>query len=145
MFLIKIFGNHKTADLNIEIRYKDIVSVMSSIEKIDIIISALEHINQPITMDLSSILQLACQYSLTADTVEYLLKLNANPNYRDANGCDAYCYVDDNNYPDVRDKMKALLNKYKHLFPEEDKQARKDIGWDFLYKEQLKYYEQMLK
>ena len=31
MFLIKILGNHKTGDLNLEIRYKDIVEVMNNI------------------------------------------------------------------------------------------------------------------
>jgi len=41
MFLIKILGNGKTGNLNIDIRYKDIVDVMNNIEKVDTIWSGL--------------------------------------------------------------------------------------------------------
>lgn len=135
MFLIKILGNEKTNHLNIEIRYKDIVSVMSDVKKMEEITSSTEFINEPITMNLSNILQLCCQFTTNIDSVKYLLELGGNPNYLDANGCSAYQYVDDNDLAsdELKAEIKELLNQYKDLYITEDKKQRKLFGWDFMY------------
>lgn len=135
MFLIKVLGNSKTANLNVEIRYKDMIDVMSSPEQMDEILNTIDFINEPITMNLSSLLQLCCQFTLKTASVKYLLELGANPNYLDANGCNAYQYVDDNELASdkLKTELKELLNQYKDFYPTEDKEQRKILGWDFMY------------
>ena len=135
MFLIKILGNDKTNHLNIEVRYKDMVDVMSNPKKMDEIINTIEFINEPITMNLSSLLQLCCQFTLKTDSVEYLLELGGDPNYLDANGCSAYQYVDDNDLAtdELKLKIKELLNQYNDLYTTEVKKEVKKWGWDWMY------------
>ena len=77
MFLIKILGNDKTNHLNIEIRYKDMTDVMSNPKRMDEILNTIEYINEPITMNWSSLLQLCCQYTLKTDS------LNDKKRYKD--------------------------------------------------------------
>ena len=129
MYLIKILGNDKTNNLCMNLRYDTIGFTMNDREKIDDILSLLDDINQPITMNLSSILHLACQFATDTEIVEYLLSLNANPNYLDANADDAYRYVDDNIVVELRPKLKKLLDKFAPLFPKENKHAREQQGW----------------
>lgn len=135
MFLVQILGNDKTANLNIEIRYKDMVKQMSSIQKIEEIVSVLTDINQPITMDFGNILQICCRFTLNADCVKYLLKKGANPNRLDIHSSDAITYVDDNELASdkLKNELKEMLLSYAPLFPKEDKKARKQLSWDILY------------
>ncbi len=145
MFLIKILGNNKTANLNVEIRYKNMVDVMSNPKKMDEIISTIEYINEPITMNLSSLLQLCCQFTLKADSVKYLLELGGDPNYLDVNGCSCYTYVDDNDEAsdELKAEIKELLNQYKDFYSTEDKKQRKLLGWDFMYIAKDEYCKNM--
>ena len=129
MYLIKILGNDKTNNLCMNLRYDTIGFTMNDREKIDDILSLLDDINQPITMNLSSILHLACQFATDTEIVEYLLSLNANPNYLDANADDAYRYVDANIVVELRPKLKKLLDKFAPLFPKENKNDREQQGW----------------
>ena len=129
MYLIKILGNDKTNNLCMNLRYDTIGFTMNDREKIDDILSLLDDINQPITMNLSSILHLACQFATDTEIVEYLLSLNANPNYLDANADDAYRYVDANIVVELRPRLKKLLDKFAPLFPKENKHAREQQGW----------------
>ena len=109
MYLIKILGNDKTNNLCMNLRYDTIGFTMNDREKIDDILSLLDDINQPITMNLSSILHLACQFATDTEIVEYLLSLNANPNYLDANADDAYRYVDANIVSEVINKLSTSV------------------------------------
>ena len=129
MYLIKILGNDKTNNLCMNLRYDTIGFTMNDREKIDDILSLLDDINQPITMNLSSILHLACQFATDTEIVEYLLSLNANPNYLDANADDAYRYVDANIVVELRPRLKKLLDKFAPLFPKENKHDREQQGW----------------
>ena len=129
MYLIKILGNDKTNNLCMNLRYDTIGFTMNDREKIDNILSLLDDINQPITMNLASILHLACQFVTDTEIVEYLLSLNANPNYLDANADDAYRYVDANIVVELRPKLKKLLDKFAPLFPKENKHDREQQGW----------------
>ena len=129
MFLIKILGNDKTNDLCFNLRYNTIGVAMNDKKQIDDILALINDINQPITMDLSSILQIACQFATDTKMVEYLLSLNANPNYLDANASSAADYVDENICVEIRPQLKKLLNKYTPLFPTENKEAREQEGW----------------
>ena len=135
MFLIKIVGNSKTNLMNLDIRYKDMVDVMSDVKKMDEILNTIEYINEPITMNLSCLLQLCCQFTLKLGSVEYLLELGGDPNYLDANGCSAYQYVDDNDLAseELKLKIKGLLTQYNDLSTPENKDKEKKLGWDWMY------------
>ena len=130
MFLIKILGNAKTGNLDLNIRYKNMIDQMSYTEKLDEILNCIEFLDEPITLNLSSLLQVCCQFTLTPKTVKYLLTLGANPNYLDANGCSAYNYVDDNEFAseELKEKLKELLDLNKDLYPIEDKK-NKENSW----------------
>lgn len=129
MYLIKILGNDKTNNLCMNLRYNTIGVAMNDKAQIDDILALIDDVNQPITMDLSSILQIACQFATDTKMVEYLLSLNANPNYLDANASSAANYVDENICVEIRPQLKRLLSKYSPLFPIEDKEAREQQGW----------------
>ena len=129
MYLIKILGNDKTNNLCFNFRYNTIGVAMNDKAQVDDILALIDDINQPITMNLASILQLACQFASDTKIVEYLLSLNANPNYLDANATDAYDYAEANIIVELRPKLKKLLDKFAPLFPTEDKQAREQQGW----------------
>jgi len=129
MYLIKILGNDKTNNLCFNFRYNTIGVAMNDKAQVDDILALINDINQPITMNLSSILQLACQFASDTKIVEYLLLLNANPNYLDANASSAYDYVDANICVDIQPRLKKLLDKFAPLFPTEDKEAREQQGW----------------
>lgn len=129
MYLVKILGNDKTNNLCFNFRYNTIGVAMNDKAQVDDILALIDDINQPITMNLSSILQLACQFASDTKIVEYLLLLNANPNYLDANASSAYDYVDANICVDIRPRLKKLLDKFAPLFPTEDKEAREQQGW----------------
>ncbi len=129
MYLIKILGNDKTNNLCFNFRYNTIGVAMNDKAQVDDILALIDDINQPITMNLASILQLACQFASDTKIVEYLLSLNANPNYLDANAADAYRYVDDNIMVELRPKLKKLLDRFAPLFPTEDKEEREQQGW----------------
>ena len=129
MFLIKILGNDKTNDLCFNLRYNAIGVAMNDKEQIDDILALIDDINQPITMDLSSILQIAYQFATDTKMVEYLLSLNANPNYLDANASSATDYVDENICVEICSQLKKLLSKYTPLFPTENKEIREQEGW----------------
>ena len=96
MYLIKILGNDKTNNLCFNFRYNTIGVAMNDKAQVDDILALIDDINQPITMNLASILQLACQFATDTEVVSYLLSLNANPNYLDANAADAYDYSEAN-------------------------------------------------
>ena len=135
MFLIKILGNDKTNHLNIEVRYKDMVDVMSNPKKMDEIINTIEFINEPITMNLSSLLQLCCQFTTNIDSVKYLLELGGDPTYLDANGFSAYQYIDYNDIAtdELKLKIKELFNQYNDLYKTEIKEEAKKWGWQWMY------------
>ena len=137
MFLLKIADiSEKNNGLNIDFRIRDICQTMSDIKKVDEILSLLSDIDQPITMDKSSIFQLCCQYSLNTQTPEYLLKLYApDINYIDANGCSCYNYIDDNIYPDLRPKLHNLIKRYGwKVSPENQLFNRRQLGWEWMKK-----------
>ena len=129
MYLVKILGNDKTNNLCFNFRYNTIGVAMNDKAQVDDILALIENINQPITMNLASILQLACQFASDTKMVEYLLSLNANPNYLDANANDAYDYVKANIMIELQPRLKKLLDKFAPLFPTEDKEAREQQGW----------------
>ena len=81
MYLIKILGNDKTNNLCFNFRYNTIGVAMNDKAQVDDILALINDINQPITMNLASILQLACQFATDTEVVSHLLSLNANPNY----------------------------------------------------------------
>ena len=139
MDLIKIFGTNLTGYLNLDMRYRDIRGTLNKKEKVNEILSLIKYIDQPLNMDYSSLLQLACMYALDTKIVEYLLQKGANPNYLDINGMTARGYVDDNAYSAIRNDLRKLLDSYKEFFPEEDVASRRRQGWNFLEEEILRH------
>ena len=139
MDLIKIFGTNLTGYLNLDMRYRDIRGTLNKKEKVNEILSLIKYIDQPLNMDYSSLLQLACMYALDTKIVEYLLQKGANPNYLDINGMTARGYVDDNAYSVIRNDLRKLLDSYKEFFPEEDVASRRRQGWNFLEEEILRH------
>ena len=109
------------------------METLKNLDKMKDFLSTLEYIDQPINTTLSSLLQVCCQYAKDDTVVKYLLKNGANPNYLDINGKDARFYIDHN-----KNKMAGVLclNElcgYMDLFPKEDPEERKQIGFDLFH------------
>ena len=132
MFLIKILANDKTEQLHIDLRYEDIEATLINKEEVAKIVEILDNINQPITMNLNTILQLVCQYADRTDIVEYLLEANADPKQEDASGWNAYHYLSVNKNKEMRCAIWKLLDHYEPLFPDADKTLGQFLGWKFL-------------
>ena len=129
-------------DLELILDSDTISKTFSDLGKMKEFLSTLEYIDQPINTTLSSLLQVCCQYAKDDTVVKYLLKNGANPNYLDINGKDARFYIDHN-----KNKMAGLicLNErceYMDLFPKEDTEKRKQIGFDLIRNEIAKHREE---
>ena len=132
-------------DLELILDSDAISKTFSDLGKMKEFLSTLEYIDQPINTTLSSLLQVCCQYAKDDTVVKYLLKNGANPNYLDINGKDARFYIDHN-----KNKMAVVLclNElcgYMDLFPKEDPEERKQIGFDLIRNEIAKHREEVQK
>lgn len=132
-------------DLEIVMNGEALSETFSDLGKMKEFLSTLEYIDQPINTTLSSLLQVCCQYAKDDTVVKYLLENGANPNYLDINGKDARFYIEHN-----KNKMAGVLclNElcgYMDLFPKEDPEKRKQIGFDLIRNEIAKHREQEQK
>ena len=132
-------------DLEIVMNGEALSETFSNLDKIKDFLSTLEYIDQPINTELSSLLQVCCQYAKDDTVVKYLLENGANPNYLDINGKDARFYVEHN-----KNKMAGLiclneLCEYIDLFPKEDPEQRKQIGFDLIRGEIAKHRKEEQK
>ena len=126
-------------DLELILDSDAISKTFSDLGKMKEFLSTLEYIDQPINTTLSSLLQVCCQYAKDDTVVKYLLKNGANPNYLDINAKDARFYIDHN-----KNKMAGVLClnelcEYIDLFPKEDPEKRKQIGFDLIRGEIAKH------
>ena len=129
-------------DLELILDSDTISKTFSDLGKMKEFLSTLEYIDQPINTTLSSLLQVCCQYANDDTVVKYLLKNGANPNYLDINGKDARFYIEHN-----KNKMAGVLClnelcEYIDLFPKEDPEKRKQIGFDLIRNEIAKHREE---
>ena len=132
-------------DLEIVMNSEALSETFSDLGKMKEFLSTLEYIDQPINTTLSSLLQVCCQYAKDVTVVKYLLRNGANPNYLDINGKDARFYIEHN-----KNKMAGVLclNElcgYMDLFPKEDPEKRKQIGFDLIRNEIAKHREEVQK
>lgn len=132
-------------DLEIVMNGEALSETFSNLDKMKDFLSTLEYIDQPINTTLSSLLQVCCQYAKDDTVVKYLLENGANPNYLDINGKDARFYVEHN-----KNTMAGLiclneLCEYVDLFPKEDPEERKQIGFDLIRNEIAKHREEVQK
>ncbi|MBP5534242.1 MAG: hypothetical protein J6Y03_01900 [Alphaproteobacteria bacterium] len=119
-------------DVEIVISDMENVEMFNDVDKIKDFISTLEYIDQPLNTQLSSILQVCCQFAKDDKVVKYLLKQNANPNYLDINGHDCRHYVDLNKNTLAALKCLKVICHYTGMFPEEDPSLRKQVGFDVI-------------
>ena len=132
-------------DLEIVMNGETLSETFSNLDKMKDFLSTLEYRDQPIKTTLSSLLQVCCQYAKDDTVVKYLLENGANPNYLDINGKDAWCYIDHN-----KNTMAGLvclneLCEYVDLFPKEDPEKRKKIGFDLIRGEIAKHRKEEQK
>ena len=119
-------------DLEIVMNGEALSETFSNLDKMKDFLSTLEYIDQPINTTLSSLLQVCCQYAKDDTVVKYLLKNGANPNYLDINGKDARFYVEHNKNTMAGVLCLNELCEYIDLFPKEDPEKRKQIGFDLI-------------
>ena len=132
-------------DSELIINSDTISETFNDLDKVKGFLSTLKYIDQPINTELSSLLQVCCQYAKDDTVVKYLLENGANPNYLDINGKDARFYVEHN-----KNKMAGLiclneLCEYIDLFPKEDPEQRKQIGFDLIRGEIAKHRKEEQK
>lgn len=132
-------------DLEIVMNGEALSETFSNLDKMKDFLSTLEYIDQPINTTLSSLLQVCCQYANDDTVVKYLLENGANPNYLDINGKDAKYYINRNKDTMVVFMCLKELSKYTDLFPKEDPEKRKQIGFDLIRGEIAKHREQEQK
>ena len=132
-------------DLELILDSDTISKTFSDLGKMKEFLSTLEYIDQPINTTLSSLLQVCCQYAKDDTVVKYLLKNGANPNYLDINGKDARFYIDHNKNKIAGVLCLNELSGYMDLFPKEDPEERKQIGFDLIRNEIAKYREEVQK
>ena len=98
----------------------------------------LTYIDQPLTSQLSSLLQVLCKKSNNPKMIEYLLKQGANPYYMDIDGNTAYEYAIENIY-NLKDWLFILLNQYSSRFNSPNIDARNQFVFDFIKAEIVKH------
>lgn len=98
----------------------------------------LTYIDQPLTSQLSSLLQILCKISSNPKMIEYLLKQGANPYYMDIDGNTAYEYAIENIYH-MKDWLFILLNQYSSRFKHPDTDSRNEFVFNFIKAEIIKH------
>ena len=98
----------------------------------------LTYIDQPLTSQLSSLLQILCKKSNNPKMIEYLLKQGANPYYMDIDGNTAYEYAIENIYH-MKDWLFILLNQYSSRFKHPDTDSRNEFVFNFIKAEIIKH------
>ena len=98
----------------------------------------LTYIDQPLTSQLSSLLQILCKKSNNPKMIEYLLKQGANPYYMDIDGNTAYEYAIENIYH-MKDWLFILLNQYSSRFMHPDTDSRNEFVFNFIKAEIIKH------
>lgn len=98
----------------------------------------LTYIDQPLTSQLSSLLQILCKTSNNPKMIEYLLKQGANPYYMDIDGNTAYEYAIENIYH-MKDWLFILLNQYSSRFKHPDTVSRNEFVFNFIKAEIIKH------
>ncbi len=109
-----------------------------NIEELKELESKLTYIDQPLTSQLSSLLQILCKTSNNPKMIEYLLKQGANPYYMDIDGNTAYEYALENIYH-MKDWLFILLNQYSTRFKHPDTDSRKEFVFNFIKAEIIKH------
>ena len=98
----------------------------------------LTYIDQPLTSQLSSLLQILCKKSNNPKMIEYILKQGANPYYMDIDGNTAYEYAIENIYH-MKDWLFILLNQYSSRFKHPDTCSRNEFVFNFIKAEIIKH------
>lgn len=98
----------------------------------------LTYIDQPLTSQLSSLLQILCKKSNNPKMIEYILKQGANPYYMDIDGNTAYEYAIENIYH-MKDWLFILLNQYSSRFKHPDTDSRNEFVFNFIKAEIIKH------
>ena len=109
-----------------------------NIEELKELESKLTYIDQPLTSQLSSLLQILCKTSNNPKMIEYLLKQGANPYYMDIDGNTAYEYALENIYH-MKDWLFILLNQYSSRFKHPDTDSRNEFVFNFIKAEIIKH------
>ena len=98
----------------------------------------LTYIDQPLTSQLSSLLQILCKKSNNPKMIEYILKQGANPYYMDIDGNTAYEYALENIYH-MKEWLFILLNQYSSRFKHPDTDSRNEFVFNFIKAEIIKH------
>ena len=109
-----------------------------NIEELKELENKLTYIDQPLTSQLSSLLQILCKTSNNPKMIEYLLKQGANPYYMDIDGNTAYEYALENIYH-MKDWLFILLNQYSTRFKHPDTCSRNEFVFNFIKAEIIKH------
>ena len=109
-----------------------------NIEELKELENKLTYIDQPLTSQLSSLLQILCKTSNNPKMIEYLLKQGANPYYMDIDGNTAYEYAIENIYH-MKDWLFILLNQYSSRFKHPDTVSRNEFVFNFIKAEIVKH------
>ena len=109
-----------------------------NIEELKELESKLTYIDQPLTSQLSSLLQILCKTSNNPKMIEYLLKQGANPYYMDIDGNTAYEYALENIYH-MKDWLFILLNQYSTRFKHPNTCSRNEFVFNFIKAEIIKH------
>ena len=109
-----------------------------NIEELKELENKLTYIDQPLTSQLSSLLQILCKTSNNPKMIEYLLKQGANPYYMDIDGNTAYEYALENIYH-MKDWLFILLNQYSTRFKHPDTCSRYEFVFNFIKAEIIKH------
>ena len=109
-----------------------------NIEELKELENKLTYIDQPLTSQLSSLLQILCKTSNNPKMIEYLLKQGANPYYMDIDGNTAYEYALENIY-NMKDWLFILLNQYSTRFKHPDTCSRNEFVFNFIKAEIIKH------
>ena len=111
---------------------KSIKNTFNNLDNVKDLLSILEYIDQPISNNLSTVLQQSCQYAEDDTVVKYLLENGANPNHLDINGHDAKYYIELNKNTLAGLMCLNEVNKYVDDFPKEDPNERKQVGYNLI-------------
>ena len=109
-----------------------------NLEELKDLENKLTYIDQPLTSQLSSLLQILCKKSNNPKMIEYLLKQGANPYYMDLDGNTAYEYAIENIYH-MKDWLFILLNQYSSRFKHPDTDSRNEFVFNFIKAEIIKH------
>lgn len=109
-----------------------------NLEELKDLENKLTYIDQPLTSQLSSLLQILCKKSNNPKMIEYLLKQGANPYYMDIDGNTAYEYAIENIYH-MKDWLCILLNQYSSRFKNPDTDSRNEFVFNFIKAEIIKH------